>query len=118
MLLDADFRHPAAAALVGGGMFFAPEDGRGFLAHREPDGSLHVYVAVRARESWLDSIDFTDTQAAKESVLEHFADWHPSLRALLAEADGRLVPRRIHALPVGHAGTGCRASRSSGTRPI
>ncbi|MFE9391571.1 FAD-dependent oxidoreductase [Streptomyces sp. NPDC006784] len=102
-LLDADLRHPAAAALVGGGMFFAPEDGRGFLAHREPDGSLHVYVAVRARESWLDSIDFTDTQAAKQSVLEHFADWHPSLRALLAEADGRLVPRRIHALPVGHS---------------
>ncbi|MFG2793614.1 FAD-dependent oxidoreductase [Streptomyces sp. NPDC048419] len=101
-LNEADVRHPVSAEVVGGGMLFALGAGRGFLAHRETDGSLHVYAAVEAPEEWLDGIDFTDTEAAKEQVLEHFADWDKSLRALVADADGALVPRRIHALPVGH----------------
>ncbi|MFF4507938.1 FAD-dependent oxidoreductase [Streptomyces sp. NPDC001401] len=101
-LHDADLRHPVSAEVVGGGMLFALGAGRGFLAHRETDGSLHVYVALEAAEGWLDGIDFTDTEAAKAAVLEHFADWDKSLWALVADADGALVPRRIHALPVGH----------------
>ncbi|MFF9282706.1 FAD-dependent oxidoreductase [Streptomyces griseosporeus] len=101
-LLDADVRHPVSAEVVGGGMLFALGAGRGFLAHREGDGSLHVYTAVQAAEDWLDGIDFTDTEAAKAAVLEHFGDWDKSLRALVADADGPLVPRRIHALPAGH----------------
>ncbi|MFF0779977.1 FAD-dependent oxidoreductase [Streptomyces sp. NPDC003720] len=101
-LLDADARHPGAAAVVGGGMLFALGAGRGFLGHRESDGSLHVYAAVEAPEDWLDGIDFGDTEAAKTAVLKEFGGWHESLRALVAEADGALVPRRIHALPAGH----------------
>ncbi|MFB7595315.1 FAD-dependent oxidoreductase [Streptomyces sp. NPDC056160] len=101
-LLEADLRHPVAAEVVGGGFFFALGAGRGFLAHRETDGSLHVYAAVEAAEEWLDGIDFTDTEAAKERVLEHFDGWDKSLRSLVTDADGPLVPRRIHALPVGH----------------
>jgi 2-polyprenyl-6-methoxyphenol hydroxylase-like FAD-dependent oxidoreductase len=100
-LLDADVRHPASAAVVGGGMLFALGAGRGFLAHRESDGSLHVYTALVAAEDWLDAIDFTDAEAAKAAVLEHFGDWDEDLRALVADADGPLVPRRIHALPAG-----------------
>ncbi|MHC3467336.1 FAD-dependent oxidoreductase [Streptomyces sp. 7R007] len=101
-LREADVRHPVSAQVVGGGMLFALGAGRGFLAHRETDGSLHVYAALEAPEEWLDGIDFGDTEAAKAAVLEHFADWDKSLRALVADADGALVPRRIHALPVGH----------------
>ncbi|MGW2239705.1 FAD-dependent oxidoreductase [Streptomyces sp. NPDC001759] len=101
-LHDADLRHPVSAEVVGGGMLFALGEGRGFLAHRETDGSLHVYAALESAEEWLDGVDFTDTEAAKARVLEHFADWDKSLRALVADADGALVPRRIHALPVGH----------------
>ncbi|MGW7402566.1 FAD-dependent oxidoreductase [Streptomyces sp. NPDC054833] len=101
-LLEADTRHPVSARVVGGGMLFALDAGRGFLAHRESDGSLHVYVALEAPEDWLDGIDFGDTEAAKSAVLEHFADWDERLRALVADADGALVPRRIHALPIGH----------------
>lgn len=100
-LLDADVRHPASAAVVGGGMLFALGAGRGFLAHRESDGSLHVYTALVAAEDWLDTIDFTDAEAAKAAVLEHFGGWDEGLRALVADADGPLVPRRIHALPAG-----------------
>ncbi|WP_316767638.1 FAD-dependent oxidoreductase [Streptomyces sasae] len=101
-LRDAEVRHPVSAEVVGGGMLFALGAGRGFLAHRESDGSLHVYAAVEAPEEWLDGIDFTDAEAAKGAVLEHFDGWDKSLRALVADADGALVPRRIHALPVGH----------------
>lgn len=101
-LRDADTRHPGPGALIGSGFFFALGPGRGFLAHREPSGGLHVYAAVRAPEEWLDGIDFTDTGAAKAAVLAEFADWDPGLRALVADADGPLVPRRVHALPVGH----------------
>ncbi|MFI0163272.1 FAD-dependent oxidoreductase [Streptomyces sp. NPDC017095] len=101
-LTDADVRHRASAEVVGGGMLFASGPGRGFLAHRESDGSLHVYAAVVAPEDWLDGIDFTDTEAAKAAVLKEFDGWDGRLRALVADADGPLVPRRIHALPAGH----------------
>ncbi|MFF3941764.1 FAD-dependent oxidoreductase [Streptomyces phaeofaciens] len=101
-LRDADRRHPDSADLIGGGFFIALDGGKGVLGHRESDGSLHVYLAVRAEETWLDGIDFTDTSAAKNALLTAFADWHPRFRTLVADADGALVPRRIHALPVGH----------------
>ncbi|WP_129839710.1 NAD(P)/FAD-dependent oxidoreductase [Streptomyces sp. RFCAC02] len=102
-LLDADTRHPRAAAVVGGGLFFCLGDRRGCLAHRETDGSLHVYTALRADEGWPDTVDFADTAAAKAAVLAHFDGWDEDLRRLVADADGPLVPRRIHALPVGQA---------------
>jgi 2-polyprenyl-6-methoxyphenol hydroxylase-like FAD-dependent oxidoreductase len=121
-LHDADTRHPGSAAVVGGGMLFALAahdgahegahggehggehgDSGAFLAHRETDGSLHVYTALRTDENWLTTVDFTDPETAKAAVLERFPGWHPSLRALVADADGPLTPRRIHALPVGHS---------------
>lgn len=103
-LLDADARHAEGAALVGHGMMFALADERGFLAHRDPDGSLHVYVALRTPADWATAgpIDFTATQEAKTALLAHFPDWDERLRALIADADGALVPRPVHALPIGH----------------
>jgi 2-polyprenyl-6-methoxyphenol hydroxylase-like FAD-dependent oxidoreductase len=101
-LFDADTRHPASAAVVGGGMFFALGDGKGLLAHRESDGSLHLYTALTAAADWTADIDFSDTPAAKAAVLGHFDDWDPSLRSLIADADRGLVPRPCHALPIGH----------------
>lgn len=102
-LPDAATRNPAAAELAGGGMMFALADRKGMLAHRETDGSVHTYVAFTASADWLSSIDFTDTPSAKADVLQHFQDWDERLRALVAEADGPLVPRLIHALPIGHS---------------
>ncbi|MEV5006249.1 FAD-dependent monooxygenase [Streptomyces sp. NPDC056159] len=101
-LLDADSRHPGSAALLGDGFFICLGEQRGFLAHRESDGSLHVYTALRAAEDWIDTIDFGDSAAARAAVLSHFDGWDEGLRAFIANADGALVPRRIHALPVGH----------------
>ncbi|HWD01562.1 MAG TPA: NAD(P)/FAD-dependent oxidoreductase [Amycolatopsis sp.] len=101
-LPDADTRHPDCAAIVGGGMLMALGPGRGFLAHREPDGSLHVYVALQTDESSFSSIDFSEPEAAKARLTAEFTGWDPRLTALFSEADGPLVPRPLHALPVGH----------------
>ncbi|MCP2163906.1 FAD-dependent oxidoreductase [Goodfellowiella coeruleoviolacea] len=101
-LREADVRHPVSAALVGGGFFLCLGDHKGFLAHREADGGLHVYTALRVGADWLDSIDFTEPEVAKKAVLAQFDGWAEALRALVADADGPVVPRHIHALPVGH----------------
>jgi 2-polyprenyl-6-methoxyphenol hydroxylase-like FAD-dependent oxidoreductase len=101
-LQDADTRHPRSTAVIGNGFFICLGDERGFLAHRETDGSLHVYTALKMDEEGLDTIDFTDPAVAKQAVLAYFEGWDEGLRGLVADADGPLVPRRIHALPVGH----------------
>ncbi|WP_405165038.1 FAD-dependent monooxygenase [Nocardia sp. NBC_01499] len=100
-LPDAATRQPATAELVGGGMMFALADRKGLLTHRETDGSVHTYAAFAAAD-WLSGIDFTDTAEAKAAVLQHFQGWDDRLRALVADADGPLVPRPIYRLPVGH----------------
>ncbi|MGW1431744.1 FAD-dependent oxidoreductase [Streptomyces sp. NPDC002431] len=100
-LFDADTRHPRSAAVIGGGFFIALGGERGVLAHRESDGSLHVYTALKADEGWLDTVDFNDHAAAKAAVLAHFEGWDEDLRGLVADAE-TITPRRIHALPVGH----------------
>ncbi|MEU4198108.1 NAD(P)/FAD-dependent oxidoreductase [Kribbella sp. NPDC026611] len=92
-LLDPDVRHPEAAELIGGGSMFALGDSRGILAHREPD-RLHVYAAFRTATP-ADS-------ATKEAVLAEFDGWDDKFRNLIRDADGDLIPRAIHALPIGH----------------
>ena len=101
-LLDADTRHPGCAEVVGNGLMFALGEGNGFIAHRDPGDRLHVYVALQVPDDWAATTDLTDPGAARAMLLEHFAGWDQQLRALIAEADGALVARPIHALPAGH----------------
>lgn len=98
-LYDADERHPEQAAAVGSGMLFALGGHTGILGHHETDGSLHCYLAHRAEEGWIDTVDFTDTRAAKDTALSLLEGWAPELRGLVANADSGIIPRRIHALP-------------------
>ena len=99
---NADADHPGPARVVGDGMLFAVAPGQGFLAHREPDGSLHVYAALSKPAGWIGRIDFADTAGAKKLLVDEFAGWAPELLALITEGDGELVPRTIHTLPIGH----------------
>lgn len=100
-LFGADTRHPRSAAVIGRGFFIALGNERGVLAHRETDGSLHVYTALKIDEGWLDPIDFADPAIAKAAVLDQFTGWDDGLLSLVTDAD-TITPRRIHALPVGH----------------
>lgn len=101
-LPDAAAEHPGTAELVGTGLTFAFAGQKGFITHLETDGSVHAYIARTVAPEWLDSIDFGDSEAAKAAVLEHFADWDPRLQNLICAADGALIPRPIHALPINH----------------
>jgi 2-polyprenyl-6-methoxyphenol hydroxylase-like FAD-dependent oxidoreductase len=93
----ADRDHPRQAAAVGQGSLFALDDERGFLAHREADGELCVYVALKQPAEWAAAAEIS-----RESLLGYFPDWHEDLRGLITRSEGPLVPRPIYALPVGH----------------
>jgi 2-polyprenyl-6-methoxyphenol hydroxylase-like FAD-dependent oxidoreductase len=101
-LRDADLRHEASARAVGAGAFFALAPDKGIMAHREPHGVLHSYVALTKPKEWLAGIDFSDQRAALAHVIEEFEGWAPELTALITESDAAPVPRPIHALPEHH----------------
>ena len=101
-LFDADERHPAAAQAVGDGALFAVAPGQGILAHREPGGVLHAYVALAKPQEWIAAIDFTDAAATTARVAAEFDGWAPGLTALITDSDTAPVPRAINALPIDH----------------
>jgi 2-polyprenyl-6-methoxyphenol hydroxylase-like FAD-dependent oxidoreductase len=96
-LSDVDNKHPAAAALVGSGSMFALAGGKGLIAQRNGGGRIRVYAAVKT-----DDAAAVDGLADRERLLAVFADFDAGLRALLGDSDDTLIPRPIHALPVGH----------------
>ena len=61
--------------------------GKGILAHREPNGALHTYVALKKPEDWIASIDFSDPVAALARVAEEFDGWAPELTALITDGE-------------------------------
>jgi 2-polyprenyl-6-methoxyphenol hydroxylase-like FAD-dependent oxidoreductase len=101
-LYDADERHAATAAAVGGGVMFALAPGKGIVAHREAGGVLHTYVQLSRPAGWIAGIDFTDATAAAARVAAEFDGWAPALTALITDGETAPVPRPIYALPDGH----------------
>ncbi|WP_036164975.1 NAD(P)/FAD-dependent oxidoreductase [Massilia sp. 9096] len=101
-MFDVERRHAASAQAAGGGALFAMAPGQGIFAHREPDGVLHAYLALNRPLAWFDAIDFGDAVSARAQLDAEFADWAPPLRAFITDSDSSLVPRPIHALPIGH----------------
>ncbi|MEU0500957.1 NAD(P)/FAD-dependent oxidoreductase [Nocardia sp. NPDC005998] len=101
-LFDGDTRHPASAKAVGGGSMFALAPGRGLLAHREGDGTLHTYAQLRKPRGWFADLDTTDAAALTARVVTEFDGWAPELTALLTDSDTPPVLRPIFTLPAGH----------------
>ncbi|MFF4749216.1 FAD-dependent oxidoreductase [Streptomyces sp. NPDC002514] len=101
-LFDGDTRHPAAAKAVGAGSLFALAPGRGLLAHREGDGTLHTYAQLRKPQDWLADLDTADAAALTARVAKEYEGWAPELTALITESDTPPVLRRIVTLPAGH----------------
>jgi len=102
-LSDADARHPASADAVGGGAFFAMTPGQGIFAHREPDGTLHTYVALQQPLDWIAAVEASGPEAARRSVAREFEGWAPALTALITDGETDPVFRPIHALPADHS---------------
>jgi 2-polyprenyl-6-methoxyphenol hydroxylase-like FAD-dependent oxidoreductase len=101
-LYDVEARHPAVAAVVGGGAMYAPAPGKGILAHREAGEVLHTYVALVRSAEWMADIDFTDAVVAADRVAAEFDGWAPELTALITDGDTAPRARPIYALPIGH----------------
>jgi 2-polyprenyl-6-methoxyphenol hydroxylase-like FAD-dependent oxidoreductase len=98
-LHDSENKHPASAEAVGLGSLFATVPGKGILAHREPNGVLHTYIALNKPAEWFAGIDFSDKNALAR-IADEFAGWAPELRALITDGETIPVARPLHALPV------------------
>lgn len=102
LLLDGDSRHKQSADAIGSGTLMAVAPGKGILAHRNADGTLHVYAALNEPEGWIASIDLGDAKATRNHIAGQFDGWAPQLTALITGSDIHPALRPIYALPVGH----------------
>jgi 2-polyprenyl-6-methoxyphenol hydroxylase-like FAD-dependent oxidoreductase len=102
VLFDGDRRHKASAEAIGSGTLMAVAPGKGILAHRYSDGTLHTYVALNKPENWIGGIDFSEKKASLAYIAEQFKGWAPHLTAFITDSDTDPAPLRIYALPVGH----------------
>lgn len=101
-LFEGDARHTASAKAIGSGTLMAVEPGKGILAHRYSNGTLHTYVALNKPEAWIESIDFSQPRVALDRVAVEFVGWAPQLTALITNSETRPVVRPIYALPIDH----------------
>ena len=101
-LSDGDTRHKASADAIGSGTCMAVAPGKGILAHRNADGTLKTYIALKKPESWIASFDSRDAKASLAGVADQFQGWAPQLRALITDSEVDPLLRPIYALPVDH----------------
>lgn len=101
VLFDGDARHKPSADAIGSGTLMAVAPGKGILAHRNADGSLHVYVALNRPEDWFRDLDFGNAGTGLARVAGEFDGWAPELVALITDGETTPILRPIHALPVG-----------------
>ncbi|MDR3426684.1 NAD(P)/FAD-dependent oxidoreductase [Silvimonas sp.] len=102
LLTDPDTRHPASAKAVGTGGFFAMAPGKGIFAHREPEGVLHAYAAIRKPLAWIREAEDADPSVARARVAHEFDGWDLALTALITDSETPPVFRPIHVLPAAH----------------
>ena len=102
VLLNGDIRYKSSANAIGSGTLMAVEPGKGILAHRYSNGTLHTYVALNKSSPWFAAIDFGQKEAALHQIAKEFEGWAPKLRALITESETAPVVRAIHALPINH----------------
>jgi 2-polyprenyl-6-methoxyphenol hydroxylase-like FAD-dependent oxidoreductase len=100
-LFGEDPRYKASVDAIGSGTLMAVAPGKGILAHRNADGSLHVYVALNKPEEWIATVDFHDANSGLSHIAEQFNGWAPQLTALITGCETAPVIRPIYALPVG-----------------
>lgn len=101
IIFDGDKRLKASAKIIGSGTLNAVAPGKGILAHRYADGTLHTYAAANTPEDWTVSMDLTNSKAALERMAAEFDGWAPELTRLITESDTDPILQPIYALPVG-----------------
>jgi 2-polyprenyl-6-methoxyphenol hydroxylase-like FAD-dependent oxidoreductase len=101
-LANAAAEHPAALATVGRGSLFALSDNKYIGGHGGDD--LALGCGLRVPENWVTAsgVDWHDAPAARQALLDQFADWASPLTDLIRNSDDTIWPRPIYALPTGH----------------
>src|SRR5580698_400939 len=99
-LFDSEIRHKASAKAVGSGTMMALAPGKGIMAHREAEATLHAYVALNKPEDWIASIDFSDPVSTLARVTAEFDGWAPALTTLLTATETDPMLRPIYSLPI------------------
>jgi 2-polyprenyl-6-methoxyphenol hydroxylase-like FAD-dependent oxidoreductase len=101
-LFDSMSRHQKSAEVVGLGTLISLAPGKGILAHRESNGTIHAYAALKRSEEWLSQIDFSNPKSATDRIATEFSDWAFALTSLITDGETNPIPRPLYALPVGH----------------
>ncbi|EMY8091853.1 FAD-dependent monooxygenase [Klebsiella variicola] len=100
-LSHVDTDHLACAQAVGRGSFFALSPGKGIMAHREPGGVIHVYIALCQPQAWFADVTSANAQVDVQRIVDEFDGWAHPLQTLITKGDGEPVLRPIHFLPPG-----------------
>ncbi len=90
---NADQTHPDLARLVGHGSLWALGDNQNLTAQRESSGRIRVSAMIRTRQPW--------HPLGRTDLLQQFADWSPTLRALIESADDPPTSHDIYVTPLG-----------------
>ncbi|WP_413560473.1 FAD-dependent oxidoreductase [Bdellovibrio sp. HCB209] len=98
-LHEADTHYQTSAEAVGAGSLFVTAPGKGILAHREPDGSLHTYIALNKPTEWFAEMDLSNKDAALSRIAAEFSGWAPELTTLITKGETTPVARPLHTLP-------------------
>lgn len=100
---DVDRSHPEAAKTVGKGTFLAIADNKGFIAQRQGNGHIRIYVNFRIKENGFADlgIKLDDAPEARSAILANFDGWAPEITNLVKACDGTFRIWPCYALPVG-----------------
>ena len=98
---DGDARHPAVATMVGRGLTFALGDCKALIGHRDANAHLGMYAALRVPHD-ADAARLGSDAASRQSLMDKFAGWAPTLLEWIEAGDGPFAARPLWALPVGH----------------
>lgn len=81
-------------------------DAKGLIAQRNANAHVRVYAAMRVPEDWpARHVDFSNPDDVRETLLNLYSDWAPTLQDLIRASNDRVLRLPIFALPVGHRWT-------------
>jgi 2-polyprenyl-6-methoxyphenol hydroxylase-like FAD-dependent oxidoreductase len=93
LIPDVDRTRPDLAHLIGQGNLWALGNNQNLTVQRESSGLARVSAKVRSPQPW--------RPAGRGDVLRKYADWSPTLTALIEAADDPVVTRDLRVTPPG-----------------
>ena len=101
IIKDVDSRYPEITRLVGPGNILVLHAGKGLLAQRNGDGSVRIYVALKAAEKWpeISGLREASPADARKALLPLFDGWSPQMVGLLRCSDDWFQPWPLYAYP-------------------